>query len=397
MKRYTVNLRSPGWNEQTRHGLEKLMQRGAGRGLPVVFDFDNTIICGDIGEATLAMLTRQGLLETTRLSDTLSPPFRLPDGRRITLKSGPDLTSYYEAYLAPTAHGQRDPTPLANGYAWAVEVMEGLTPADVIEATRESRKFARPHGPGFIEVTPGKTAFPAPTFYPEMVELVAGFVCRGFDVWIVSASNVWTIRWMLEHELNPRLRELGVKRGLRADHVVGVSTLLTDRQGGLHKDALLLKENARYTALDEKTLRRFRLTSRLQFPVPTYSGKIACISDLIGRRPYFGAGDSPGDHAMLAFCKNRLWIARLEKPVFQKLTARLIIQTGRAKWLVQSAIAKPTPEFVANLASLSQRLGKLTPEISKAAGIISALGERRLRSRPKSDRVWPTSCISNLD
>lgn len=373
-------MQSPGWNERTRRALEELIQRGSGQGLPVVFDFDNTIICGDIGEATLAVLAREGMLKTARLSETLSPPFRLRDGRRITLNSGPDITTYYEAYLAPTVHGKRDPTPLANGYAWAVEVMQGLHPADVIAATRKSREFARPRGPGFIEVTPGKTGFPAPTFYPEMVELIAELVRHRFDVWIVSASNVWTVRWMVQHELNPRLREHGAKRGLRADHVVGVSTLLTDRRGGLHKDALLVKGNAHYAALDEKTLRSFRLTSRLQFPVPTYSGKIACIFDAIGERPYLCAGDSPGDHAMLAFSQNRLWIARLEKLGFQEKTAKLIRKTGSTGWIIQAALAKNEPGFVSDLESLPRRLGSVPREIGKAARVVSVLG-RRLRAR----------------
>jgi len=377
MKGNAVKLHSPGWSERTRRALEKLIQRGAGQGLPVVFDFDNTIICGDIGEATLAILARERLLQTARVSGTLSPPFRLPGGRRIALKSGPDLTAYYSAYLAPTAHGERDPTPLANGYAWAAEIMEGLSPADVIAATRKSRAFAPPCGPGFIEVTPGKTGFPAPVFYPEMVELIAALVSHRFDVWIVSASNVWTVRWMVQHELNPRLREHGEKRGLRADHIVGVSTLLTDRRGGLHKDALLVKENARYAALDEKVLQSFRLTSRLQFPVPTYSGKIACIYDVIGERPYLCAGDSPGDHAMLAFSRNRLWIARLEKPGFQEKTAELIRQTGAAGWIVQPALAKVQPGFVSDLKSLPRRLGSVPKEVCTAARIIAALSGQR--------------------
>jgi hypothetical protein len=370
------NLESPGWNEKTRLALEKLIDRGAGKGLPVVFDFDNTIIGGDIGEATLAVLARDSLIKKARIPEILSPPFRLPDGRRITLRSGPDLTAYYSAYLAPTAHGERDPTPLANGYAWAVEVMEGLSPADVVAATRTSREFARPGGPGFIAVTPGKTGFPAPTFYPEMVEFIAALVRHRFDVWIISASNVWTVRWMVQHELNPRLREHGAKRGLRADQVVGVSTLLSDRRGGLYKDALLVKEDALYAALDEKSLRRFRLTSRLQFPVPTYSGKIACIFDVIGERPYLCAGDSPGDHAMLAFSQNRLWIARLEKPGFQEKTAKLIRKTGSAGWIVQPTLAKNQPGFVSDLESLPRRLGSVPRDIGRATRIVSVLGQR---------------------
>ena len=380
MKRNPIKLHSRGWNEPTRRALEKLIRRGAGQDLPVVFDFDNTIICGDIGEATLAVLTRDGWLQPARIPENISPSFRLPDGRRITMRSGPDLTSYYETYLAPTAHGERDPTPLANGYAWAVEVMAGLSPADVVAATRASRAFAPPDGSGFIEVTPGKTGFPAPTFYPEIVELMAVMVRHRFDVWIVSASNVWTVRYMVRHELNPRLHEHGVRQGLHADHVVGLSTLLTDQRGGLYKDSLLVKEDARYAALGEKSLRRFRLTSRLQFPVPTYSGKIACIWNAIGRRPYFCVGDSPGDHPMLAFSENRLWVARLEKPEFQKLTAKVIAQTGAAGWLIQPTLTQTRPGFVANLASLPERLGKVPAEIRRAARIVAVLDP--LKARP---------------
>ena len=42
-----------------------LLQAGAGKHLPVVFDFDNTIISGDIGEATLAMLEQRNAQSRT--------------------------------------------------------------------------------------------------------------------------------------------------------------------------------------------------------------------------------------------------------------------------------------------------------------------------------------------
>ncbi len=364
-------LTSPGWNEPTRLALEEFIKRGAGQGLPVVFDFDNTIICGDIGEASLAILVREGRVCADRL-----PPFRLPDGRRVTLPASTDLTEYYEAFLAPTAHGDGDPTPLANGYALAVEVMENLRPADVVEATRKAFHFTDRGGPGFIEVTPGHTRFPVPFFYPEMVELVAELVRHRFDVWIVSASNAWSVRWMVLEELNPRLREHGLKRGLRADHVVGITTLLADTRGRLYKDALLVRDDPAYASLDERTLRRLRLTSRLQFPVPTYSGKIACILDQIGAPPCLCAGDSPGDHAMLAFSRNRLWIARLEKPGFQKRTAELVRKTGQTGWLVQATLTKGQPGFVSDLGSLAQRLGVVPREVRSAARTVSHLSKR---------------------
>jgi hypothetical protein len=338
-------LQAPGWRKEIRRALTDLIRRGAGKGLPVTLDFDNTIVCGDIGEATLAMLVKQGVLRASRTAPTLSPSFRLPNGSKISLKSGPDITAYYDAYLAPTAHGSADPTALANGYVWAVEIMEGLTPWDVVQATKEAFACAQPMQLRMIEVTPGKTRFPAPFFYPEMVELIAELRRHEFDVWIISASNVWSVRWMITQALNPLLQSQGAPSGIPADHVVGVSTLLHDKAGSLYKDALLVRDHQAYAALDERTLRSFQLTSRLQYPVPTYAGKVGCIWDALGRHPYLAAGDTPGDHAMLSFSEHRLWIMRLDKPGYQQKTADFIRLTGRKGWMIQPVIGQEARGF----------------------------------------------------
>jgi len=68
-------LEAPGWNEETRSALEVIINKGAGQRLPVVFDFDNTVICGDIGEATLAVLAQSGVLTPAKLGNTTSRPF----------------------------------------------------------------------------------------------------------------------------------------------------------------------------------------------------------------------------------------------------------------------------------------------------------------------------------
>ena len=329
---------APGARDAERRGRQSLDARcggssarspRAGNGLPVTLDFDNTIVWGDIGEATLAMLVKKGLLRASRIARTLSPSFRLPEGPKVSLNSGPDITAYYDAYLAPTVHGAADPTALANGYVWAVEILEGLTPWDVVQATQEAFACGEPMQPRMIEVTPGKTRFPAPFFYPEMVELIAELRRHEFDVWIISASNVWSVRWMVTKALNPLLEAHGAASGIPADHVVGVSSSAPAMPaGGLYKDALLVRENPAYAALEERTLRSFQLTSRLQYPVPTYAGKVGCIWDAVGRHPYLAAGDSPGDHAMLSFSEHRLWIMRMDKPGYQQKTADCIRRTG---------------------------------------------------------------------
>jgi len=366
-----VLLPGSGWTPQTRSALTELLRRGSGKRLPVTLDFDNTIVCGDIGEATLAMLVKRGVLVPRRIPRTLSPAFRLPGAKRVTLSSGPDITRYYEAFLAPTVHGASDPTPLANGYAWAVEIMEGLTPLDVVQATQAAFAQSEPMRQRMIEITPGQTAFPVPFFYPEMIELIRELRRHRFDVWIVSASNVWSVRWMVAQALNPLLQAHGVASGIPADHVLGVSTLLQDKQGGLHKDALLVRNNLGYATLEDQTLGSFQLTSRLQFPVPTYSGKVGCIWDAVGRRPYLGVGDSPSDHAMLTFSEYRLWIARMEKPRYQQLTLDLIHRTGKAAWMIQPALGREVPRFLADVHALPPTGAAVRAAILQSAGVLS--------------------------
>jgi hypothetical protein len=304
-----VAVGAPDWNKETRAALGKLIQSGAGKRLPVVFDFDNTIIRGDVGEATLAVLARSGVLTPAGLPAWLCPPIRRPGEGRREFQSCADVYECYLAMLAPTSHACADPSPYANGYAWAVKVMTGLRVADVLGATRSAFALSQPGQPGFIQVTPGRTSVAAPSFYPEMVELLAELIRHEFDVWIVSASNVWSVRWMVQHALNPLLHARKAEAGIRADHIIGISTLLADAQGALFKDSLLVKENPGYAALETDIVSELRLTSHLQFPLPAYSGKVACIYDAIGCRPYLCAGDSPNDHAMMAVSEHQLWIA----------------------------------------------------------------------------------------
>jgi len=171
----------------------------------------------------------------------------------------------------------------------------------------------------------------------------------------------------------PRLRQFGLSKGVRADHIIGVTTLLADAQDRLYKDTLLVREDRGYATLDERVLGNFRLTSRLEFPVPAYSGKLACVFDAIGKSPYLYAGDSPGDHALLTFSHNRLWIAQLEKPNYQKAAADLYHQSGKKGWLFQATLTKESPGFVANPANISKRLQKVSPAIRQSIRILAGL------------------------
>ncbi|HTL16548.1 MAG TPA: HAD family hydrolase [Patescibacteria group bacterium] len=384
--RSICSLKAPGWNDKARRSLQQLIARGAGKGLPVVFDFDNTIISGDVGEATLAILGAEGRLTPANLSKTLCPKIQVPGKHKITLEQCSDIMEYYEVLLSPTAHGSADTTPLGNGYVWAAQALEGLSVAEVVAATARVFDIGQRPGNLQIHVTPGKTSYPAPRFREEMVELIAQLLRFKYEVWIVSASNVWSVRWMVLFGLNPRLKKYGVRTGLSPKHVIGVATLLTDPLDRLYKDSVLLKENSGYAAMRRKSLKTIRLTRHLQFPASVYSGKVACILDAIGRNPYFCAGDNPSDHPMMKISRYRLWIARLEKPLAQQATSALIKQTGTAGWILQICSEADGPRFVPDLdgelvRGSSQKIWK------RSAAILRQLDRRLsikdLRHQPK--------------
>jgi phosphoserine phosphatase len=316
-----------------------------------VFDFDNTIVHGDIGEATLAVLARSGVINARNLPRSVCPEFSIPGRGLVRLDDSTDVTEYYEALLNPTAHGTKDPTPLATGYTWAVEAMAGLSVSDVLDAARTAFDWKGPEHPGFIEVTKGRTAYPVPAFYPEMVELISELLGHNFDVWIFSASNVWSVRWLVLNRLNPLLRQRGA-RDLKANHVIGVSTLLSDRKGFLYKDTILVRESAGYANLSAASINGLRLTNRLHFPVPTYSGKIAAIMDTIGAPPFLVVGDSPGDLPMLCFSRHRLWIARLQKPAYQRAALDAFRRTPFRSCFIQPALSLPVPGFIPGVRNL---------------------------------------------
>jgi phosphoserine phosphatase len=337
-------LPGAGWNPKARQTLERVIERGAGRGLPVVFDFDNTIISGDVGEAVLAWLAAQNCLSPRKLGDDLCPPVLLPGKGKIQIRRCSDVMEYYEALLSPTVHGPLDPAPLANGYVWATQALEGLTVAEVFAATAAVFQIGRRSTVDSIES--GRAAYPAPRFREEIVDLIARLIQFKYDVWIVSASNVWSVRWMVIHGLNPLLRVRGLRRGLRPDRVVGLATLLNDRRGRFYKDSVLIREDKDYAALRGSLTKSLRLSRHLEYPAPIYSGKVACILDYIGSNPYLCAGDSPSDHPMMLISKYRLWISRQEKRQSQQLTRALMRRKGERGWILQAATMQGVPRLI---------------------------------------------------
>ena len=191
-----------------------------------VFDADGTLWAKDIGEAFLRWLIAGKLL--------------------INVDYSKDIYFEYEAMV------DEDRT---NAYSHAVKLMAGLTLSDI---TRWSVQMA----------------YSWPNYRPRMRALVAGLKQAGFEVWIVSASNEWTIRTAAPFA------------GIEPDQCIGIKTRV--------RDGLITKEIIK--------------------PVTCGPGKVHSIEKNIGFKPVFAFGDSMGDFDMLEYVEFPMVVGELSNP-----------------------------------------------------------------------------------
>ncbi|MGE3728844.1 MAG: HAD family hydrolase [Candidatus Sericytochromatia bacterium] len=354
------------WNPAVRSQLENLLGSHSWQGKKVVLDFDNTLVSRDIGEATFAQLLITDKIKRSAALAAISPDF-VNQGKLISLTNVADLSEYYDQLASLDAH-PADLEAASNSYAWVVQAMMGLTPVEIIEATRaaygqnRAEQDRAQNKDSKLEITPGKTGYRVPFFNPEIVDLIGQLLKHGYDLYVVSGSNVWTVRHMVTVELMMRVNaKFGTHYQIPADHVIGASVLLRDkRTGRLVKDAFLAKENERYAALDPVELGQYELTNQAVFPLTGFSGKVANIIQYITgpvEKPFLVAGDSSGDFAMLQMAQYRLWFARLEKKGYQQALSHRIGKPEQATWMIQPVLTARQPGLLKNQSHLKALSG----------------------------------------
>ncbi len=365
------------WNPDVKARLEKLITANANQGKVCVFDFDNTTICRDIGEATMATLNEAGLLTKEKHYKCVDPSFVLGD-KKITMETAKNLPAYYEDFLSATKHHALESTPYENGYGWVVQIMAPMSPADWLPSTEKA--FADGIGEQDTKSTALKetkiNGYRMPFFYPEMVDLYGVLLKNGYKVYISSASNVHTVRWMVLNKLNPRIQALhGSNLAIPAENVIGISCLMIDdRNGKLCKDPYLVKENKKYAQLDIDELSHFHLTAQICHPMNGYYGKVANIMKYITvNRPFLIAGDSSNDLPMLNRAENRIWITRLEKMGYQETLVKVMKNALPGQWFVQPALYKKAPGFVASQTDLNKRLAAKPEKLAKVNAVVKFL------------------------
>jgi phosphoserine phosphatase len=241
----------------------------------VVFDFDNTCILHDIGEAFGQFLIeemryRYDLDAFWALVDDADGGARAEEITRELLGVAPDARRehpLWEEYVfeMSAVYGRRmRRLGKAACYEWAVRLHVGLTVEQMDAWSREAiaRELARERvgverlvGDDGEEVRLHRGI----RMFVEIRELLEALVEAGAEIAIFSASNVWTVRAFAE------------RFGVPSERVVGNRVTVVD---GL-------------------------LTDTMVEPILFGPGKVEAIEEFAGRAPWMVFGDSETDYDMM--------------------------------------------------------------------------------------------------
>lgn len=254
-----------------------------------VFDFDQTCIFGDIGE-----LFSHFLIDEMAYHYELEQFWQLIDPRdgrdRIralvnhleTLDPAHRRESEaYREYLAEMGavysrkYRREGPAP---SYEWAVRLHVGMTPDEIHQLSLRAikREIQTPIGVETRQSERGDSAKISRglRIHTEMRKLIVALKRAGFDVWIVSATNRWTVETFASYAFN-----------ISPERVLG-NQIYRKSDGD---QPLRLCEAPGNT-----------LGSTTCLPVLYRQGKVDIIRREIGRRPALAFGDTTTDFEMLA-------------------------------------------------------------------------------------------------
>ncbi|MGD0526616.1 MAG: haloacid dehalogenase-like hydrolase, partial [Polyangiaceae bacterium] len=347
----------PGWLSQNRARLDALLSsRGAGSPgydpahKPVAtFDWDNTMMRNDIGDATMAWMLRHDLVlqpparDWAATSPALTPAARAalnaacdaagepgkPLATRESIACTDTLYAIYDAGKTPAgAPAWTRPITLTTneGYAWLARLLAGHTPAEIAAFTHDAyaEAAAAPLGATqTIGAHAGVTAYVR--IYPTMHDLVGALQTDGFDVWVVSASPQ-NVTEVVAHEV-----------GIERDHVIGIRSVAgadgrlgydLEPCGDARAGSVITYNQGKRCFINEVIFRQPLDSQRPKQPLADAA-----------HRQVFAAGDSDTD---VAFVQDATDLKLVIDRHRVQLMCNAYANAGQ-RWLVQPMFIEPAP------------------------------------------------------
>ncbi len=338
-----------GWTTANRAAINEMLAshgasaKGTPSGAPVaVFDWDNTIIKNDIGDATMRWMIAHDLIYQPPKKDWKKTNTALTDaavhalGKACDDAAAPGTLLETQAGDKPNACGAEIWSVYADGkttageaawtnpttatmeqpYAWAAQLQAGHTPKEVnafaLKAFEE-RLNAPIEGGEYIRV------------YQPMKDLIAKLHQDGFDVWIVTASPQHVVEALSEHA------------GVPADHVVGIRSVVSAGKLTYDLQECGPAKDGDNTVMTYDVGKRCWINKAI-FGVP--ADQQMSIPKRPSERPVFAAGDSDTDVGMLDDATAlHLVLDRHKHKVMCRAQAN-----ADGHWLVQPMFIDPKPE-----------------------------------------------------
>jgi phosphoserine phosphatase len=189
-----------------------------------VIDCDGTIIKGDIGEAMLYFQLERFLFRESPAS--LWPDY--PDRKELErlyqslVRNPPFIGSQDERQIAFANHlldwyfGQLKAGQTMKACVDIVRLWSGFRETEVVEIARDTLKAELAPGPA--ERLLGKHLLPRGIGYiRETREMLDRIRAAGFNIWVVSGSNLWSVREVCRHLPVTPTQIAGITLGRKGD------------------------------------------------------------------------------------------------------------------------------------------------------------------------------------
>ncbi|MBC9715516.1 haloacid dehalogenase-like hydrolase [Streptomyces sp. TRM66268-LWL] len=298
-----------GWHADNKSRLQDLIDEygtcatGNGARPVAVFDWDNTVVKNDVGDATMFWLLRNSRIKTPYkndwhttsryLTDDAATALRqacptttgnLPTGRNTVCAD--EILSVYadgETTAGKAAFAGHDRRRMEPSYAWLAQLTRGWTAHQVQGFAAAARKenLAAPVGTKRRVGTKDVTGWVR--YYDQQRDLIRALHKAGFDVWISSASP------------QPVVEAWARGTGIGPDRVIGIRSVV--EQGRLTRHlkgcgTVADGDDSMITYIDGKRC-------WINQEVYGVHGAPAEQVQPAHRRPVFAAGDSDTDVSFL--------------------------------------------------------------------------------------------------
>ncbi|MGW7459291.1 haloacid dehalogenase-like hydrolase [Streptomyces sp. NPDC054797] len=340
-----------GWYGDNQARLQQLVDRYRSCGRqpkPVaVFDWDNTVVKNDVGDATMFWLLRNGRIRqpaardwsttsrfltpaaATALADACGPLARpgtpLPTGTPEGAACADEINAVYGTAATRTgaaAFAGWDRRTTEPSYAWLPQLMQGWTAREVrgFAAAARTENLAAPIGA--VQQVGSGTATGWVRYYDQQKDLVNTLRKAGFDVWISSASP------------QPVVEVWAKGVGIDADHVVGIRN--TTERGGKFTSHL---QGCGSVPDGADTMTTYIDGKRCWINQEVYGirGAAAETVQPPARRPVFAAGDSDTDVSFLRDATALRLVVNRNK---NELMCRAY-DNGDGRWIVNPMFIEP--------------------------------------------------------